>query len=328
MARFLGVFLLLVGFLVQTASAQLAPGTNINITAPTGGGKQFWTDRFVDHDWRIQQNVYTGHHRLLDGKDFRRAWGTYEGCRQEFERLRVKHQIPPVRGQVVVTVHGLSRTRQSMAGIGEYLAKEGGFTWINVSYASTRDTIDAHGRALAEIVGQFSEAQQVHFIGHSLGNLVIRRYLTYRAEAAPHDQGPPLGRIVMLAPPNQGAQIAEQLHNNELFQLVYGLSGNQLSGNWRDIEQRLAIPPCPFGILAGGRGQGGANNPLLDGDDDFVVTVEETRLPGAADFLVVPSMHSFFMDDSTVQECTLRFLQHGYFVSEAARQPIPAIERP
>ncbi len=230
----------------STASAQLPPGTNINITAPTGGGKQFWTDRFVYHDWRIQQNVYTGHHRLLDDKDFRRAWGTYEGCRQEFERLRVKHQIPPVRGQVVVTVHGLSRTRQSMAGIGEYLAKEGGFTWINVSYASTRETIDAHGRALAEIVGQLSEAQQVHFIGHSLGNLVIRRYLTYRAETAPQHQGPPLGRIVMLAPPNQGAQIAEQLQNSELFQLVYGLSGNQLSGKWHDIERRLAIPPCPL----------------------------------------------------------------------------------
>ena len=309
-----------------TAEAQTAPDTKINITAPTGGGKQFWTDRFVHHQWRIQRNVYTGHYRLLDDKDFRRAWGSYDGCRQEFERLRVKNDLPPVCGKVVVTVHGLGRSRKSMAGIGKYLADEGGFTWINVTYASTRDTIDAHGQALAEIVGQFTEAEEVHFVAHSLGNLVTRRYLADRIGQG--NRGPRLGRMVMLAPPNQGAQIAEQLHNNELFQLVYGLSGGQLSGGWKAIEQRLATPPFPFGIIAGGRGEGGANNPLLTGDDDFVVTVEETRLPGATDFLVVPVLHTFFMDDPTVRECTLRFLQEGHFVSENKRQPIPAIKPP
>ncbi|NLS93569.1 MAG: lipase [Planctomycetaceae bacterium] len=312
----------------SSAEAQIAPGSNINVTAPTGGGKQFWTDRMVQHDWRIQQNVCTGHCRLLDDKDFRRAWGSYDGCRQEFERLRAKQGLSAVGGRVVVTVHGLGRSRQSMAGLGKYLAKEGGYTWINVSYASTRDTIDAHGRALAEIVGQLTEADEVSFVGHSLGNLVIRRWLAYRAEADPQEQGPPLGRIVMLAPPNQGAQIAEQFHNSELFQLVYGLSGSQLSRGWDEIERRLAIPPCPFGIIAGGRGEDGANNPLLAGDDDFVVTVEEARLAGAADFLVVPTLHTFFMDDKHVRECTLRFLQHGYFVSEQDRRTIPAIEPP
>lgn len=325
-SRILLTVIIALGIFLPTAQAQIAPGTNINITAPTGGGKQFWTDRFVHHGWRIQNNVYTGHCRLLDDKDFRRAWGTYDGCREEFERLRAKHNLPPVRGKVVVTVHGLGRSRKSMDGIGKYLADQGGFTWINVSYASTRDTIDAHGRALGQIVSELTEAEEVNFVAHSLGNLVTRRYLADRALAPPHAQGPPLGRMVMLAPPNQGAQIAEQLHNNKLFQLVYGLSGTQLSGVWDDIERRLAIPPFPFGIIAGGRGESGPNNPLLTGDDDFVVTVQETRLPGAADFLVVPLLHTFFMDDPTVRECTLRFLQHGHFLSEEKRQPIPAIK--
>ncbi len=320
------VVLLAVGIFPQTALAQISPGTKINITAPTSGGKQFWTDTFVHHAWRIQRNIYSGHCRLLDDKDFRRAWGTYDGCRKEFERLRVKRGLPPVRGRVVVTVHGLGRSRQSMAGIGKHLAEEGGFTWINVTYASTRDTIDAHAGALAQVVNELTDAEEVHFVAHSLGNLVIRRYLSDRSQRKPEDQGPRLGRFVMLAPPNQGAQIAERLHNNKLFQLVFGVSGGQLSGQWTEIEKGLAIPPCPFGIIAGGRGEGGANNPLLTGDDDFVVTVEETRLPGAADFLVVPALHSFFMDDPEVRESTLRFLQHGHFVSEDARRPIPASE--
>ncbi len=304
-----------------TVSAQSPAESHLNITAPTGGGKQFWTDRFVHHGWRIQQNIYTGHCRLLDDKDFRRAWGTYEACRAEFEGFRSSRQLPPVDGKVVVTLHGLGRTRQSMAGIGSYLAKEGGFTWINVSYASTRDTIDAHAEALAEVVGQLREAEEVNFVAHSLGNLVIRRYLANRAETETQKAGPPLGRIVMLAPPNQGAEIAEKLHNLKLFSLVYGLSGTQLAEDWDKIEKRLAIPTCPFGILAGGQGEGGVNNPAIEGDDDFIVTVEETRLAGAADFLVVPELHTFFMDDPMVRQCTLRFLQHGHFVSDETRNP-------
>ncbi len=318
-----GLWMALVAGVVLCGSvfAQVPSEGNINITAPTGGGKQFWTDRFVHHGWRIQQNVYTGHYRLLDDKDFRRAWGTYDECRRAFEGFRTSSQLPPVRGKVVVTLHGLGRTRQSMAGIGSYLAEEGKFTWINVTYASTRDTIDAHAGALADIVNQFTEAEEINFVAHSMGNLVIRRYLANRAQAGPQEQGPPLGRIVMLAPPNQGAQLAEKLHNNKLFQLIYGLSGSQLSGSWSEIERRLAVPSCPFGILAGGRGEGGMNNPVIEGDDDFVVTVDETRLAGAAGFLIVPELHTFFMDDPMVRECTLRFLQHGYFVSEQARSP-------
>ena len=55
-----------------------------------------------------------------------------------------------------------------------------------------------------------------------------------------------------------------------------------------------------------------------------MVTVESTRLAGAADFAVLPVLHTIMMDDATVQEYTLRFLRHGYFVSEAERHPIGA----
>ena len=44
---------------------------------PTLGGKVFWGDNFIYAGWRIQENVVTGHHRLLDPDDVRQAWGTY-----------------------------------------------------------------------------------------------------------------------------------------------------------------------------------------------------------------------------------------------------------
>ena len=59
---------------------------NWNLSAPTFGGKQFWTDQFVYRNWRIQQNVYTKHCRLLDPSNFRRAWGSFNACRRQYFR--------------------------------------------------------------------------------------------------------------------------------------------------------------------------------------------------------------------------------------------------
>ena len=97
--------------------------------------------------------------------------------------------------------------------------------------------------------------------------------------------------------------------------------------DWANLEAQLATPPGPFGILAGGRGAATGYNPWLEGDNDMVVTVESTRLPGAADFAVLPVVHTLMMDDRRVQEYTVRFLERGYFVSEAARSPIESEPR-
>ena len=45
-------------------------------------------------------------------------------------------------------------------------------------------------------------------------------------------------------------------------------------------------------------------------------------LAGARDFLCVPAIHTVIMDDRAVQEATLRFLEHGYFIADDTRHPI------
>jgi hypothetical protein len=95
-----------------------------------------------------------------------------------------------------------------------------------------------------------------------------------------------------------------------------------LGRQWDRLQQRLATPSFEFGIIAGGRGGERGYNPLVPGDNDGVVSVASTRLAGAADFAVLPALHTFMMNDAKVQEYTLRFLQHGYFVSPERKQPI------
>ena len=305
--------------------AQKTPRELPNWKTPTMGGKQFWSDELVFHDWRIQRNSWMNYCRLLDGENHRRAWGTFEQCRAKLEELRRRHKIAPMKGKVIVALHGLIRTRASMRNLSDYLKQSGDYTVITASYASTRGTLDSHVDCLEKVIAHLGpDVTEINFVAHSLGNLVIRRWLdrTYRGEGGLRPD-PRVHRIVMMAPPNHGSQLSRIFKNNVVFKWVWGKSGVQLGTSWDLLEKGLATPRCEFGILAGGGetpGQG--RNRFLQGDNDFIVTVEETKLRGAADFAVLPVSHRLIMEDKTAQEYALRFFQQGYFISPSRRQPL------
>ena len=56
-----------------------------NIRTRTLGGKQFWTDYLVQHEWRIQRHVVSNHYRLLNDDNHRHAWGTFIQCKKSLE---------------------------------------------------------------------------------------------------------------------------------------------------------------------------------------------------------------------------------------------------
>ena len=295
-----------------------------NVPAPTMGGKQFWEDHLHFREWRIQRNVVTGHFRLVDPGDFRQAFGSYERCAARLEEIKQERGLEPYSGKAVILMHGLGRSRTSMAGFGAYLEKHGGYHVCNITYPTTRGDVASHAECLGRVIDHLEGVEEISFVGHSLGNLVVRYYLgelqRQKKTLPPQHR---LHRIVMLTPPNGGAVLAERFGRNKMFELIAGASGRQIASNWEELEARLATPSCEFGIIAGGGGPTSDRNPLVPGDDDLVVSVEETRLPGAHDFVVLPVVHTYLMDDEGVQERTLNFLKHGYFVSEYERQPIP-----
>jgi len=304
----------------------------INLAWRTLGGEQFWSDELVYGQWRIQRNEITGHFRLLDPHDVRRAWGTAEQCRNSFAEVKRTEGLARLDGRAVITLHGLGRTRNHMSAIGKALERPGNFTWINVSYASTRRSLDDHAESLAHVIDGLEGIDEIDFVCHSLGNLIVRRYLGEASTSEPRwkiDQR--IKRMVMLGPPNNGAKlaevVAELLHDNELARLIAGPSAWQLARQWDESKKLLATPDFEFGILAGGRGDDRGLNPLVHGDDDLIVSVEETRLPGATDFRVVNCRHGRLMDDAAVQEYVLNFLERGCFTTVDERQPIVNSER-
>jgi len=297
-----------------------------NAATPTLGGMQFWGDELLFRGWRIQRHATTGHCRLLDEHNYRHAWGTFDECQARLDQIKRDQSLEPMHGRVVLVLHGLGRTRGSMRSLAKHLRQNGDATVLRVSYPSTRAGIDAHALALASIVAHLDGVDEIDFVAHSLGNLVIRRYLSQAAESAAGQADPRIRRVVMLTPPNQGSRRGSLWDESGwfggMYRSVLGDSGTQVASAWESIAPRLATPRCEFGILAGGRGDERGWHEQLPGDDDGTVTVAETLLAGARDFIVVPVRHTFFADDPRVQEYVQRFLERGSFVGEDQRRPI------
>lgn len=299
-----------------------------NMSNMTVGGKQLWADVWFFHDWRIQRHCLTGHCRLLDGKNQRHTWGTFDTCRTQLDEIRRRDSLPLMEGKAVVVLHGLFRSRSSMSAIHKAIAGAGDYKVFSLGYPTTRAGILDHAKGLDSAIKSLEGISEINFVAHSLGNLVVRHWLKDLADEErqlPADQR--FGRMVMLAPPNHQPQLATKLVRGAIAKFVAGDAAQQMASGWENLAPKLATPHFEFGILAGGKGDSRGYNPLLPGDDDGVVTIECTRLAGARDFRRLSVLHSFFMNDKKVHEYTVRFLNHGHFESDDTRQPIELTQR-
>jgi len=287
---------------------------NRNVPFYTMGGKQLWRDRFFHCHWRIQENIYTGLCRLLDPGDVRRAWGSFEACRVAFEEIRLRKKIRYRSRHLVILLHGLGRSRSSLDTLSRELRKAG-YETASIGYPSTRRTIEEHGEGLEEVLDGLTGVDTVSFVTHSLGGIVAREALARKGQWMKRLK---LGRLVMIAPPSQGARMAQMLKKFPPYRLILGPSGQELAGK---KPQEMGRPPCSFGIIAGARGDEKGYSPLIPGDDDGVVSVEETRLEGADDFLLVRSLHTVIMNHPDVCRAIPLFLKSGKFQEGNQEKP-------
>jgi len=282
-----------------------------------------WSDELVRHEWRIQRRPGSDAARVLDPADRVVLAGSAAECREKFDSLAATGKIPPVAGPTVILLHGLGEGRGSMRPLAAYLREHNNATVLTFGYASPRAGVDDHARAFGSVIAGLKGADRISLVGHSLGNIVVRRWMA-DAPAADLDR---IERMVMLGAPNQGSDLARKVSQVWLLSKFSTGAARDLVLDWPRIARNLAVPPCPFGIIAGGTGDAAGYSPMLEGDDDSVVRVEETRLDGSDDFLLLPVRHAFMMRDPAVQEATASFLKGGRFAAPAADPSAAAGER-
>jgi pimeloyl-ACP methyl ester carboxylesterase len=274
---------------------------------------QFWADCVWLQGWKIQQHVYTHHCRLLSPGNGRYFSGSLSECRAALEQIRVDRELQADEGRAVILIHGIGRSSRSLSAMSSALHRTH-HTVIGFEYPSTRIPIDSSADYLHQLIQSLPNVDQIDFVVHSMGGLVVRSYLKKHRD-------PRLHRLVMLGTPNRGAELADLLRSNPLYRWVMGPAGQELATDAQGLIADLPVPTLEFAVIAGGDGDDGYN-PLLPGDDDGTVTVHSVRLPGAADSMRVPRLHTFLMRDDTVIQATQHFLQHGSLRTDGKRVPV------
>jgi pimeloyl-ACP methyl ester carboxylesterase len=274
-----------------------------------------WCDELLYLEWRIQKQVDKNEHRLIDPLDKIVKTGTFDECRDALNKIRAEKKLPKQDGTVILVIHGLGELHLPNQIMADSLRKADKWHVLNWRYSSRHATIAEHAASLHQVLKNLDEADTIHIVAHSMGNLVVRHYWKDQTdEAKGLKPDPRIKRMVMVGPPNQGAQMARLFSfTPKLVEKVTGSSALQLATEWKQLEPKLATPTCEFGIIAGGKGDDDGFNPLLSGDDDTLVCVRETRLPGAKAYVCLPVLHQFQMADATIQNATVTFLHEGKF---------------
>ena len=253
--------------------------------------------------------------RILDPADGTVRAGTEAECRQAFATLEADGTIPPQDGGTVVLLHGLGEGRDSMRPLAEHLRAGLDATVICFGYASVAADIDdprpVPGQAWSPACRPAARSASSATASATSSSAAGWPWPAPRIAARVH-------RVVMLGPPNQGSQLARMAAGLRGSTGMWTAPPGNSSTTGQRVAPQLAVPGCDFGIVAGGKGDDAGYSLLLDGDDDAVVCVAETRLPGARDFLLVPVHHAAMMRDPTVQQATESFLKTGRFTGHSS----------
>lgn len=261
------------------------------------GGRYVWTDVMLQGNYHIQKNVNTGRYRLLDGNRRRLLLAGLDACKEKLAKVNPKFESD----HLVLLIHGLGRHAGIMDKPKKSLRKAG-YAAHSLNYATLFEGVDEHAEHFTYLLENLKDVKKISFVTHSLGGIVAREILSRSLDW----NGATADKLIMMGTPNKGAQIAEFLNRIKAYQFISGQSGQDVRPTQK--LKNMTEPSIPTLIIAGGLGNDIGFNPLLEGDNDGIVTVAETRLDAPHEFKLVKMIHATIMDHKGSIKAMLDFL--------------------
>jgi len=203
----------------------------------------------------------------------------------------------------VVVVHGLWYGRPGMLPLARRL-KNLGWDCELFGYSSVFARPADNVARLAECA-QRTGGDRLHFVGHSLGGLLILKMLVEAGEALP------AGRVVLLGSPLKGSAVARHMAGNRALRPWVGRAEALLDHGMDRLPEGRQIAAIA-GTSSFGAGRLIAR---LEKPHDGTVAVAETKVPGLVDHLELPVSHTGLVLSQKAATAVDAFLRKGHFRS-------------
>lgn len=201
----------------------------------------------------------------------------------------------------IILVHGLWFGSWAMFQLARRLGKASGLPVRRVRYRTTGGELADHAKKLRLFTKQSGAGSQ-HFVGHSLGGLVVLKMLSEFDDIAP-------GRLVFLGSPLHGSVVARKVEKIPGAGVLLGKISSALEQGYPAIPGGREA-----GMIAGSKSMGlGWIVGGTEGPGDGTVAIAETVVEGLKDHCVLPVTHTGMLYSAEVAEKTAQFLETGAF---------------
>ena len=232
--------------------------------------------------------------------------------------------ILPGEGDYLVILHGWTIGIDNMGDARDFFS-EAGFHVIGLHYPTRKERPD-------ELIDDYIKPsiakyctdpeKKIHFLTHSLGGVLLRQYLQT-------DRPDNLGRVVMLAPPNNGIELVDQFSDVRAFVRFFGPTALQLRTDESSWPKRLGKADYPLGIIMGTtRHEIPITSKILPGGDDGIVSVDSGKVEGMSQLIALTGFHTVLPVMDSALEQANHFIESGKFTDEPPAQKTPTLSTP
>ena len=210
------------------------------------------------------------------------------------------------KNDTIVLIHGLWEFPINLCFLGFHL-KKSGYKVEYFKYHSVSSSISENSDKLFKFLKQLN-VERVHLAGHSLGGLIALNLLDkYSVENVQYS--------VIFGSPVNGSVVTREMGKNTIGRKMFGKNYALLCHGLGDLPGSLC--DHKVGVIAGTGGKGlGQFFADLPKPHDGSVSVQETKLTGALDRILLPTSHFSMLLSKQVALEIAEFCRKGKFISK------------